>query len=171
MKNQTRKNLIDLTLYSTLALLLALLAIALTACGTLDKTGIYATKYKADAKVIYDADSTVHTSYLLIDQFLKFERDNRAALSATPQVKQYADTLRLQSPGWFQSAIALRDAYANNPSPGTRDALQTALAVLRQAVNEATKQLTIYSPIALPGVTFQGRAAVPLPPLPPSTNR
>jgi hypothetical protein len=72
---------------------------------------------------------------------LLWEHNNRVALGSMPEVTAYADTLRKQSPRWFNSAIVLRDTYANVPNDGTRDALTSAIAVLRQAMGEASRHL------------------------------
>jgi hypothetical protein len=73
---------------------------------------------------------------------VKWEYDNRAVLlTADPQIKATADKLRIGAPKWFATALALRDAYADNPSEPARDALQQAVLVLRVATGEATKYL------------------------------
>jgi len=112
----------------------------LAGCGTLDKTGIY-----GGDKALYDADVTIATSYDLLHTFVKWEYDNRDALSGTPEIKQYADTVRRQAPQWIQSAVALRDAYKAAPTNEARSALTTSIAVLRQAMVEATKYLSSHT--------------------------
>lgn len=120
----------------------------LTGCGTLDKTGVY----NGD-KTLYDADLTIATSYEVLHAFVQFEYDNRAMVANTPEVKRYADSIRLGAPQWFATAIALRDAYKTNPAEATRTALQQAIDVLREATIQSTKYLAQQgskSPAALP---------------------
>lgn len=122
----------------TLALLIgALFTVSFvnTGCVRLAPGGVY----KGDIG-LYQAEMTITTSYTLIHEFVKWEQDNRGHLS--PEVTQAADRIRRGAPQWFASALALRDAYAANPDGGTRDALTSALEVLRAAVVEATKYLT-----------------------------
>ena len=132
------------TLFTSTAMIFALLLAGLvacgpTGCGTLNPAGAY-----AGDKVLYDADAGIATSYDLLHTFVKWEYDNRAALAGTPEIKGYADSVRRQAPQWFASAIALRDAYHAAPNGGTRTALQSALAVLRQATTEATRYLAAH---------------------------
>jgi hypothetical protein len=115
---------------------MGVMGVMLCGCGTLDPAGAY----KGD-KVLYDADTTIASSYEVINSFLLWEHNNRVALGSMPEVTAYADTLRKQSPRWFNSAIVLRDTYANVPNDGTRDALTSAIAVLRQAMGEASRHL------------------------------
>jgi hypothetical protein len=118
--------------------LISLLAVAvmLTGCSTLAPDGPY-----AGDKVLYNADLSIATSYDVLHTFVKWEYDNRATLAAKPEVKAAADKIRKGAPQWFSTALALRDAYEQSPSDGTRDALQQAVLVLRAAMFEATKYL------------------------------
>jgi len=120
-------------------------------CGTLDKGtpdkpspygGVTATgEMKTPDRVLYDADFAIATSYSTIRNFVKWELDNRAALASTPGVKKAADRLRAGAKEWFKSAVAVRDAYAANPTAENRSALQKALDVLQQAVLEANRYI------------------------------
>lgn len=123
-----------------LAICLALLA---PVCGSntgcarkLDTTGVY----QGD-KTLYNADKVISESYDVMSTFLKYELDNRVALAATPEVGKAADNIRDNAQRWIKSAVALRDAYATNPTPANRDKLNQAISVLRQAVTEASGYL------------------------------
>ena len=129
--------------------------VGLTGCGTLDKTGAY-----GGDKFLYDADLAIASSYEVLHSFVKFEHDNRASLAGTPEVAKYADVIRKGAPQWFGSAIALRDAYKGNPNAGTKSALQTALDVLREAVNQATRYMAQPTSSANPSFS----------PVPPATS-
>lgn len=93
--------------------------------------------YQGD-QVLYQAETTIVTSYEIVDTFLKWERTNQKLLAKWPDIHRAADRLRADYPQWYRTANALRDAYAANPDPATRDKLQTALALLRTALTEAT---------------------------------
>lgn len=120
-------------------------------CGVLDKGtpekpspygGVTATgEMKTPDRVLYDSDFAIATAYSVVHSFVKYEYDNRAALAGTPEIKKSADKIRAGAPGWFKSAVAVRDAYAANPTVENRTALQKALDVLQQAVIEANRNL------------------------------
>jgi len=112
-------------------------ALALAGCGTLEPGGVY----RGD-KVLYDADVVIATSYDVIHTFVAWEYANREALASRPEVRRAADRMRAGAREWIGTALALRDAYAAQPADGTRDALQSALDVLRAALVEATRYLT-----------------------------
>lgn len=111
-------------------------SVVLTGCGTLDPGG----SYKGD-EILYRADVAITTSYNVLHTFVQFEYENRALLASQPEVKKAADNVRLHAKEWITSAIALREAYAANPTPENRKSLETAISVLRTALNEATKYL------------------------------
>lgn len=117
--------------------------ILLTACGTLSPDGPY-----AGDQTLYKADVTISTAYEVIHSFVLFEYTNRAALlTVDPKIKAAADNMRRGAPQWFGTAIALRDAYQQQPGTQTRDALQTAVLVLRTAMLEATKYMALQQKI------------------------
>jgi hypothetical protein len=111
-------------------------ALFITGCGTLDKTGVY-----AGDQVLYNTELGIATSYDVVHTFVSWEKENRSALAKWPEIKQAADLMRRDAPTWFKTAHALRDAYALDPSPQNRDALQTALRVLRAALTEAAAHM------------------------------
>jgi hypothetical protein len=122
--------------------ILALLSLTLllSACGTLDPAGPY-----AGDKILYDADVAITTSYDVVHTFVLWEYTNRTALQTTnPGVKVAADNIRKNASQWFGTAIALRDAYRLQPGTTTRDALQSALLILKTAAFEATKYMVQY---------------------------
>jgi len=87
---------------------------------------------------LYAADKTIVESYDVLHAFVKFEFENRAALKvAAPAVNQAANNVRANARKWTDSAIALRDAYAVNPTPENRDKLNDAVRVLREAIVQA----------------------------------
>jgi len=103
--------------------------------GGVDATGAM----KTPDRILYDADLAIATAYDALHGFVTFELQNRAALASTPAIKQAADKIRAGAPKWFASAIAVRDAYAGNPSTENRTALQRALDILQQAISEANR--------------------------------
>jgi len=60
-------------------------------------------------------------------------------------VQQSASKVRANAKSWIATMIAMRNAYATNPTDGNRDALEKSLAVLRVALFEAAKYLAQYS--------------------------
>ena len=132
------------------------LALVLTGCGggcgalskgTADKPSPYggvtaAGELKTPDRVLYNADFAIATAYDALHGFVKWEYDNRQALAGTPAIKTAADKIRAMAPGAFKSAIAVRDAYAGNPSEENRSALQKALDTLQAAIAEANRNRT-----------------------------
>lgn len=112
--------------------LLPLIAIAIGGCGTLDKAGVY----QGD-QTLYTAELVIVTSKDVVQTFVTWELQNRAALARTPEVTKAADFLRRNFPKWKKSADALHDAYKLDPSTPNKTALENALAVLRTALTEA----------------------------------
>lgn len=116
--------------------LLAICFLFLTACSTpqLAPGGVY-----QGNTVLYTMDNSIDTSYAFLDLFTKWENDNRVILSKRPEITKAADAIRINAPGWFKSAVACRDAYIASPTDTNQQKFTAALAVLRQAVTEATK--------------------------------
>lgn len=121
--------------------LFALIALTLTlftfGCGTLDPSGVY----QGDA-LLYRTEAVIPTAYSMLHEFVKFEHENRASLP--PEVTAAADHIRVNAKGWFTAAFALRDAYAADPSPENRQALENQLKTLRGALTTATQMLATY---------------------------
>jgi hypothetical protein len=113
---------------------LLMLSLLLTGCRSLDPSG----PYKGD-KVLYDADTVIASSYDIMHTYVKWEYDNRANVSL--EVTRSADNIRKNGQKWIWSAIALRETYKASPAPNREDALNSALAILRTAMLEATKYM------------------------------
>lgn len=127
------------TFFAVLCLLSSALWFA--GCGTLDPAG----PYKGD-EVLYKADMTITTAYDALHGFVSWEYQNRAALASKPEIKKAADNVRVNARQWIDSAIALREAYAANPTNENRDALQKTLGIIRAALNEAVKYMNANAP-------------------------
>jgi hypothetical protein len=102
----------------------------------LDPAGVYQGQVAA-----YNADSTINTAYALMDNFLKWEFENRAVFAETPEVKKFADNIRANGRQWISSAIALNEAYKLDPTEEKRSALVAALDLIDVALMEATKYM------------------------------
>lgn len=76
-----------------------------------------------------------------MDTFLKWEHDNAAVLAQWPEIKKYADVVRVDGRVWLESAMALRDTYKADPSEENRTKLQTSLALLRTMLAEIATHL------------------------------
>lgn len=107
-----------------------------TGCSsTLSPTGVY----QGD-KILYNADVTITTAYKSFDSFLKWETAFRAVLPV--EVSRAADTIRLNAKKWIDSASALREAYASNPTRENRDKLKATLDLIDTALVQAQKYMT-----------------------------
>ena len=89
----------------------------------------------------YSADSTINTAYALMDNFLKWEFENRQVFAGTPEVKQFADNIRANGRQWISTAITLNEAYKLDPTEENRSALDAALDIIDAALTEATKYM------------------------------
>lgn len=127
------------TLATKIMLCVALVAACFseTGCSTkIDPAGVY----QGD-KTLYNADKAISESYDVMTAFLRYELSNREALRSTPEVGKAADNIRDNAQRWIKSAVALRDAYATSPTGANKSKLNQAIAVLRQAVTEASGYL------------------------------
>ena len=86
---------------------------------------------------LYQTDVALASSYEVLHGFVRWEYDNRAALSSTPEIKAAADRRSPGAPQWFASALALRDAWQTNPSSTNQTSLEQSLAVIQQATAQA----------------------------------
>ncbi len=113
-------------------------------CATkLDPTGVY----KGDT-VLYEADNTIVTGHDLLQDFVNWEANYRSTLAQWPEIRQFADKVVAEGPGWFASASALRDAYKANPSDASKTALQAATDIIHTALAQATQYLTAHKTTA-----------------------
>ena len=119
-----------------LAVLAMLFILPNQGCRKLEPGGVY----NGD-QILYEAELATVTSYDLIQTYVKWEADNRAAVAKWPEIKKSADYMRANAEKWFDTANALHDAYKADPSQENRDKLKTALDVLRAAMIEATKYM------------------------------
>lgn len=122
------------------ALLLVLVGIlsftslgGLTGCASLDPAGAY----KGD-KALYVADTTLVTSYTVLDKFVTFEYQHREALAGQPGIRKVADDIRRNAPKWFQDAQIAREAYAAHPVSANLTALQNSVQVIQAAIQAAS---------------------------------
>jgi hypothetical protein len=134
MKQIRRNSIIQCVVLSAVV---ALTSFLWTGCGTIDKTGVY----QGDA-ALYRSELTISTSYEVIHTFVKWEADNRAALTKYPAIKKAADKMRTGAKHWISTANALHDAYKADPSAPNKTALETSTAILLAALTEATGYMT-----------------------------
>lgn len=134
MKEPTNK-----LLWGIASLLGLVSLILLNGCRTLEPDG----PYRGDA-ILFTADQTIVTSTDILTRFVKWEKDNRAALSVWPEVRKVADDVRRSAPSAIKSAIAVREAYAAAPDETSRKALETALRTLREILNQASVQMATH---------------------------
>lgn len=134
-----------LTGYALSFLLLGSVLLMTPGCGHLDPAG----PYKGD-QFLYGVDNTLVNSYSILHTFVKWEYDNRQAMSSIPEIKKAADNIRANSQTWFATADKLRAAYVGDPSQANRTALEQAISVIRQALSEASGYLTKNSETSKP---------------------
>lgn len=115
------------------------LCFSVIGCGTLNKSGVY----NGD-KFLYSTDLTLVTSKDVLQAFVSWEKNNRAAIN-NPDIKKAADSIRLGAPKWYASALAVRDAYAANPSTDNKNAVVSVLAVIQAAVTQASSYMVTVS--------------------------
>jgi hypothetical protein len=94
--------------------------------------------------VVVNAERTTALALEVFDSFLKWEFDNRTALAVVPDVRRVADVIRRDGIGWLESARRLTVAYKANRTEENKAALNTGVAVLRVAVQEASGYLAKY---------------------------
>lgn len=119
--------------------MLMMIPILLMGCQTqLVPDGIY------DGDVaLYRAENSIVQSYALMDTFLKWEYDNRASLSSTPEIKAAADHIRENGQQWISTAIALTETYKANPTKENQLELNQAIAIIQTALSEAAKYMSV----------------------------
>jgi hypothetical protein len=93
--------------------------------------------------VVVNAERTTQLAVDVFDTFLKWEYDNRQALSVTPEIRKSADFIRGKGQDWLTTARSMTKAYKANRTPENKANLDTAMAVLRMAVTEARNYLEV----------------------------
>lgn len=97
--------------------------------------------HQGDA-ILFRSEQAIVETKDAMDTFLKWEHDNAAVLQQWPEIKKYADTVRVDGRVWLESAMALRDTYKANPTDENGAKLQTSLALLRTMLAEIAIHLT-----------------------------
>jgi len=125
-------------LKSVLALSLALCAGAIAGCGggcAIFRGAPIATN--ADPVVVH-AQRTREYALATFDAFLRWEKENRALLN-DPGVKAAADNIRANYKKWDDDLGATIKAYQAIRSKENADKLDTALALMSQAIDIASR--------------------------------
>jgi len=87
------------------------------------------------------AEQSTDSAYSTMEAFKKWEFTNRATLEAVnPDIEHYANVVRRNEKKWLQSARAETMAYKYNRTPENKVNMDTAVAVLREAMH----QISIY---------------------------
>lgn len=115
---------------SLLFVSLAILAIPIGCATRLDPEGVY----KGD-KVLYNADRVINSSYRIVHDFVTWEQQYRNSLPA--DVSRAADRVRQNARATIQSAVNVREAYAQNPTDSAKSGLIRAIDVLQALLDEA----------------------------------
>jgi hypothetical protein len=93
--------------------------------------------------VVVDAEKTTSIAVETLNTFFKLEFDNQALiLERAPAIHTYANYARRNSPQWIASARALTITYKTNRTPENKANLETALAVLSEAIAQVSKYTT-----------------------------
>jgi hypothetical protein len=100
--------------------------------------------------VVVNAERTTQLAVDTFDVFLKWEHDNRTTLSSVPEIRKVADQIRDDGESWLTTARAMTRAYKENRTPENKANLQTAVAVLRTALDKARLYLERGAPPPLP---------------------
>jgi hypothetical protein len=88
--------------------------------------------------VVVNAERITALGADTFDTFLHFEADNSGALkTVSPDIHKFAEALRRNGQTWLLTARSLTKAYKLNKTPENKTSLQTALAVISEAVAQA----------------------------------
>lgn len=99
-------------------------------------------------KTLYEADNAISSSHAILQDFINWEKNNRAALAQWPEIRKLADEIYTNGPSWFSSASSLRDVYMNSPTKENMDKFQTSVTLIRNILQQASTYLT--KPITKP---------------------
>ena len=128
-----------------LAFLAAAVPVLNTGCQSpsvqVDPAGVY-----HGSDFLAQTDLAITSAYSVLDAFVNWELTNRPLLAGQPQITKAADHIRANAKKWFNSASALRDAYAASPTDGNRANLQRSIAVIQAALAEATAYMALPAP-------------------------
>lgn len=108
-----------------LFVLLALPFLLLSGCKNLAPGGAY----EGD-QYLYAADAVISTSYEAAHTFVKWEYDYRNTIT-WPQVKEFANFVRLNYPTYHRAAMAARSQYILSKTVESKKSLELTLDVLR----------------------------------------
>ena len=121
------KNLITIAIISLLA----------TGCVTKTPPKAEAAPQSADGSLLFQADTIIKNGGALVGQFISFEYQNRLLLAHWPQVQTTANTLQAKTPEYIEEVIATRKMYHDNPTPGTKAQLASAVGTFTAAYEQA----------------------------------
>jgi hypothetical protein len=100
--------------------------------------------------LVVNAERTTQLAVDVFDTFLQWEHTHRDTLAAVPEIRRAADLIRAKGQDWLLTARSMTTAYKANRTPENQANLQTAIAVLRRGITEATQYLEQPLPPPLP---------------------
>lgn len=120
-----------------------IIAIVLVMAGggckhTLEDGGPY------DSVAVYDYSLAVVTSWELLDTTMRWEEQNRTALSIYPEIGVTLDRIREHAPPAHLRAIRLVELYEASQRDDDRTAAERAVVALRGLATEALSLMTEY---------------------------
>ncbi len=101
---------------------------------TLHKNGVY-----AEDRTLFEADKATTTGARLMRKFVEWEQKYRSTLP--PEVSRASDKVFLNGDKWIDSAVALREAYATNPSKENKLALENSLRLIQSVLDEVARYM------------------------------
>ncbi len=113
--------------------------------------------------VLYEMDNSITRTHEALQEFVNWEAEYRTTLAQWPEIRKIADTIVNEGPGYFQSANALRDVYAANPTGENKDKFDAALSILKQLSREAAKHLGAKKSVTTKKVSQAPLFHVPVP--------
>jgi hypothetical protein len=113
-------------------LLFALILLPLVGCALLDP---------AADPLLVRADQSIRSSFSTVNSFLTYCNNNRDFVATIPEVADAGNQLQRTYPAAHDSAWAMRRTYAANKSAENKATLETWLAILDTATEQAQKHL------------------------------
>jgi len=93
--------------------------------------------------VVVNAERTTAVARDSFDSFLQYEYNNKTTLqNLNPNIHKFANKIRKNGVEWLQSARSMTQAYKYNRNDQNKANLQTAVAVLQEAVNQIRQYMT-----------------------------